>query len=240
MLLTVLILVADIFSLYILSRRVTQSLYTLFYRSTNNRSASVTLLIAILFPGTIIHELSHLFSAEILDVQTGKLRLVPDSIREDDINVGSVEIGSTDPIRRTMIGLAPFFVGLFALFVLSSLLPSLISDTVNAYHKGILFSSMSLYLCLFALYLLFTLSNTMFVSKEDMHGVIPFFIGIILIGIGLYAAGLRIGLTDQAVYQIAGVLSAITKSISLVVLLNLALYALTSLLLRLMQSIRKK
>ncbi|MEI6690868.1 MAG: hypothetical protein WCL07_03920 [bacterium] len=74
-------------------------------------------------PGTIVHELSHWLTAEILRVPTGQITILP-TINDDrggSQNLGSVATGSTDPFRGLLIGGAPFVVGMGILVVLSKL-----------------------------------------------------------------------------------------------------------------------
>jgi hypothetical protein len=223
-----LLLIAELIGLYVLSRRLTQRLFMTFLVLFRHRSFAISAVTILLFPGTVIHELSHLFTAEILGVRTGKLTLAPESIEHDDINVGSVEFRETDPFRTSVIGLAPFFVGLIWLIGLSWILPNLWQDTLTAYNQGVLFSSSSLYLSLLISYLLFAISNTMFASPEDMKGVIPLVAVLGILGTAGYMAGFRVGLTGVLEKNAVAVLSAISKSLSVVLFLNLILYLTTS------------
>jgi len=223
-----LIVSAELLGLFLLSRRLTQQLFRTVLLIVRHRSIAISVITALLFPGTVIHELSHLFTAEILGVKTGKLTLAPESINGKDIQAGSVEFVQTDPFRRTAIGLAPFFVGLIALFGLSSALPSLWNQTVAAFQTNILFSSSPSYLLLLTSYLLFCISNTMFTSPEDMKGVIPLAITLLLLGGVGYIAGIRIELTGLVAETITTGLTAVSQSISIVLLFNLVLYVLTS------------
>ena len=219
-----LVLIAEIFGLYLLSRRLTNQLYHTLLLLFRHRSVAIPTIIIILFPGTVIHELSHLFTAEILGVKTGKLTLAPESIEDENIPVGSVELMETDPFRRSIIGLAPFVTGLMGLIGLSWILPNLWRDTLAAYNQEVLFSSPSSYLLLLTSYLLFCISNTMFSSTEDMKGVIPLASVLGMIGAGMYVAGVRIGITGVLEEKVVAVLSAISKSLSVVLVLNLLLY----------------
>ena len=114
-----LLLFAELFFLFFLSQRLTQSVFDLCILLFRSRSVAITIITIINFPGTVIHELSHLFTAEILGVRTGKLTLVPDFIQKDQIKAGSVMIAATDPFRRYLIGLAPMVTGLVAISALS-------------------------------------------------------------------------------------------------------------------------
>jgi len=225
---SLLLILAEIFGLWIVSKKLIRQLFTTVLTVFRSRPFAVSLITALLFPGTVIHELSHLFSAEILGVRTGKLTLAPESIEQENINVGSVEFRQTDPFRRSVIGLAPFLVGLTALFVLSSILPNLWNDTLTAYNGGVLFSSPSFYFLLFTLYFVFCISNTMFASSQDMKGVIPLAVVLGILGTAAYVAGIRFGITGELEEKVVAVLFVISKSLSVVLLLNLFLYALTS------------
>lgn len=217
------IFVVELTSLHLLSRRLTQSIYDLFLRIFRNRSIAMTILIILLFPGTVIHELAHLFVAEILRVRTGKLTLVPESLEEAEIRTGSVAIAQTDPFRRTLIGLAPVYVGITVLAAL-------------AYFLSI---SSNLYASFFILYSLFAVTNSMFSSKEDMKGVIPFTITVLLFAAAGYFAGFRIGLTGELLTGSRLVIETLVRSLGVVLAVNLLVLAVSSLLLSLL-SLHKK
>jgi len=221
---TLLIILLEIFGLWLVSRNLIRQIFTAIMTIFRSRPLAVSIVTALLFPGTVIHELSHLFTAEILGVRTGKLRLSPESIEGEDIRVGSVELSQTDPFRRSVIGLAPFFVGLTALFTLCPLLPNLWSDAVTACGNNALFSSPSLYLLPLVSYLLFCISATMFASSEDMKGVIPLGIVLGILGAALYMSGVRIGITGAMEKNVSTVLSALSTSLGVVLFLNLLLY----------------
>src|SRR5438046_2497216 len=116
-------IIAELLGIYFLSRALTQSIFELTYVLLRARSIAVTVITLLNFPGTVIHELAHLFTAEVMGVHTGKLSLVPESIEELEIKAGSVMIAHTDPFRRYAIGLAPVFVGLIVLTAISYFIP---------------------------------------------------------------------------------------------------------------------
>lgn len=177
-----LLLTVELGLLYFLSRWLTQSVYTFFLLICKVRSIAVSLVTLLLFPGTVIHELSHLFVAEILGVRTGKLTLAPEEIRDMNIKAGSVTIAATDPIRRALIGIAPVITGIASLAALSYWLSSR-----SSFYELIAMN-----------YLLFAISNSMFSSKQDLKGFWPVAIILTLIVAAGFFAGLRIGLTGQA------------------------------------------
>ncbi|CAN5287326.1 hypothetical protein BH10PAT1_BH10PAT1_5910 [soil metagenome] len=157
------ILVFEILFLYFLSRKVTSKI---FYLVRNKY------LFAVLFlPGTFIHEISHFLFALFLLVPVGTPEFLPVQI-EGGIKMGSVPIGKTDPIRRTLIGIAPIIFGLIILFL-----------SIYYVHNVFLLG-----------FIVFEVGNTMFSSKKDLEGVIPVIVTLIIFIIVFYFLGLRINL----------------------------------------------
>lgn len=214
--LTATLLLGEISLLALLSRRLTQTLYVLFLRLVRSKRLGLTTLIILLFPGTVVHELAHLFVAEVLRVPTGKLTLVPESLDVEDIKAGGVAIAKTDPLRRTLIGLAPVYVGVLVLVALSYVLQQF--NNIPIVTIGIF-------------YIMFAVSNSMFASREDMKGVIPFAITLALFVAAGYVAGFRIGLTGELLARIVFVLQTLVRALGIVLVVNLAVLAATSALL---------
>lgn len=211
----VLLLFAELTLLYFLSRRLIQAIYRLMVTITHSRTVAIWMVTIIFFPGTVVHELAHLFVAEILRVRTGKLTLVPESLEEAEIRTGSVAIAQTDPLRRTLIGLAPTYVGMGVLSALSYFL-QINNITI---------------ITIILFYIMFAVSNSMFSSKEDMRGVIPFAITVALFLAAGYVAGFRAGLTGELLNTIILIIETLVRSLGVVIGVNLAGLAATSLLL---------
>lgn len=147
--------------LFILSKILVQSLLSLFFNITKSKKATVILLSFLFFPGTVVHEFSHLLSAGLMLVRTGNLELTP-QVTEGEIKLGSLEIEKTDIFRRSIIGIAPILVGLMVIFgtllyFQSTMYKNLITDVV-------------------VFYVLFEVGNTLFSSRKDLEGVIEVFI----------------------------------------------------------------
>lgn len=192
------------------------------------RSVAVSLLLAIQFPGTVIHELAHLFTAEILGVRTGKLRLEPESIRDDHIQAGSVMVAESDPVRRALIGLAPLFWGMTTLAAISYFIPTLYE---SVFAMGIpILENRDFYLLIGVGYLLYAVSNTMFPSPEDMHGVTPLLIALLGISVLGFLLGVRIPISPAVADVVSQLTLTLTKSLGVVLGLNIVLFSLTHLL----------
>ncbi len=225
------ILLLEFFFLWLLSRRLSETIFTFFLVLFRSPQFALTAITLLLFPGTIIHELSHLFTAEILGVRTGKLNLTPEGIdgRQKEIRAGSVAIAKTDPVRRTAIGVAPVVMGVVALSAIAYMIHR--SDMSDR-------SDMSYVIKIIQYYLLFAVSNSMFSSKEDMKGVVPVFVTLGLFAGAAYIAGLRIGLTGQALETSIRLIDSLTRSLGLVLAVNGVILLVVKILLALTEKIR--
>jgi hypothetical protein len=177
------------------------------------------------FPGTVIHELAHLFTAEILRVRTGKLTLVPESIREANIKSGSVAVAETDPFRRYAIGLAPIFAGIIVLTALSYFLPVFLD---SVFYSGIPFwQNADTYWLLLIGYGMFATSNSMFSSPEDVKGFLPFaFVIGVFVFLG-YMLGIRFSLTGELLEITMRTMTTLSNSLLVVIALNVSLLILS-------------
>jgi hypothetical protein len=224
------LLFAELFILFFLSQRLTQSAYNLCILLFRARSVAITIITILNFPGTVVHELSHLFTAEVLGVHTGKLTLVPDNIQNNEVKAGSVMIAASDPFRRYLIGLAPLFTGMIAITALSYAL----FQYVPRWGEGTIWGYVGVG------YLLLALSNAMFSSEEDLKGFIPFIITLGIMAGAAYVAGFRIGITGPALSVTTQIFDALTKSLGIVLALNIIGLLLTKLLIFLTEKLTRR
>lgn len=202
--------------LYLLSRILMIRLFVLFGRLFGSRSIAVSLVTLVLFPGTVVHELSHLFTAEILGVPTGKLILVPEEIRPlsfsksapDRLRLGSVAIAKTDLLRRNLIGLAPIFTGV--------IVTTALANSINWTN----WSNLTNWL---VIYLLFSISTSLFSSREDLKEFWPLAILVGLLVLTAYLVGLKVILTRPVIESVNHILIALVQGLGLVLAINFIL-----------------
>lgn len=215
------VLIGELIILYMLSQWLTKAMFDVLLLLFRSQTVALSILLFLLFPGTVVHELAHLFTAEILRVPTGKLTLVPEGLRTDTIRSGSVMIGESDPFRRYAIGLAPLFWGMIVLAALSYLLPGLVD---SVFRSGLpVFENMDFYFLLLAGYAIFAVSNGMFSSPEDLAGFIPFAIVVGGFATALYFYGFRLDLTGPALDMATRTLATLTQSLGIVLGVNIVL-----------------
>lgn len=189
------------------------------------------MLLVILLPGTLIHELSHFIIASILRVPTGELTIFPVVEKNGEVKAGKLFLGATDPFRFSLIGLAPMIIGLVIIYFVGKLFFSDLSQsTINNQQLSIFLG----------FYLLFITSITMFSSKKDIAGL-KFTIPIILIIlISLYAAGIRVFFDKPLTSKIEILLSGLNYYLLLTAVTNSLIFLILSTNLSFWQKILKR
>lgn len=181
---------AELLLLFLLSRSLTSAMAKFFYALTRSRGFTINILAVIFLPGTILHELAHLFVAGMMFVPVGRVEILP-VIDGDEVRLGSAEIGQTDMFRRTVIGMAPIIVGLLVM----------VGTLWLSY--GNLSKETPVWQVLAILYVIFQVGNSMFSSKKDMEGAVALLVALLVIltaaiiviyltGLWPFFAGLRL------------------------------------------------
>lgn len=88
---------------------------------TGNPGCAVRLLFYLLWPGVVMHESSHFLAARLLRVRTGGMRVGLGRAHKRRITLGWVNVARTDPVRESLIGVAPFVVGVAAIWLLAGI-----------------------------------------------------------------------------------------------------------------------
>ncbi len=125
------------------------------------------------------------------------------------MEIGKVAIAKTNPIKRSLIGSAPLFFGLIMLVALSFLLKDQLNP-INLYTYILI-------------YLIYTVSNSLFPSKIDLKGFWPVAIFFLIVGIGLWYLGIRVDLGGQAQETWLQMLGALDYSLRWVIGINAVL-----------------
>src|SRR5690606_2967609 len=94
------------------------------------------------------------------------------------VKMGSVAIGHTDPVRRALIGMAPFFWGTTILLMILFAFQS---------FGGI----DNIWITIITGYVVFEISNTMFSSRKDMEGTLELFLALLVVLLLFYFLGFR-------------------------------------------------
>ena len=168
-------------------------------------------------PGTIIHELSHWVVAEVLQVPTGEISILPDfsNGEEKRQKLGHVMTASADPLRSFVIGIAPFVSGLGLLALFGYLFSTW-------WARGYPWWSLAL-----LGYGIMVVGNSMMISKEDRRSWPVMFIlsgGIVY---ALYRAGVSFQVAEGSV--LTKTLTSLNIVLGVTLALNLGIIALSHL-----------
>lgn len=183
-------LVATILPLLWAKRWITRHLQELSWLWTGDADAALIIYFVIVLPGVVLHELSHWLMAWALGVPVRKLSLGPvRKGRGSRVSLGSVRVGSVDPVRSSLIGLAPLLGGSAVILLIGYLVlhvdkvaRAMTSGGGAGMLEGLEQLAQAGDLGLW-LYLIFAISNAMLPSESDMEAIRP-----VLIFLGLVAA----------------------------------------------------
>lgn len=140
---------------------------------TRRRSLALTLYALLLLPGVALHEISHWLAAKLLRVPTRGFSLWPRRRRAGTVQLGYVETAQVDPLRASVIGLAPLLAGGASLALVGvdrlgvgRLSAEIAEGGIVGAIRGFqsLLSAPDLLLWT---YLVFAVSNTMLPSRSD-------------------------------------------------------------------------
>lgn len=96
---------------YFTQRALHRSLQIVLHRLTGHPEIALMLYWALLFPGVLLHELSHWLAAMLLGVRRYRFALWPQR-SGGQIRMGAVQLAEVDPFRMSLIGAAPLLTGL--------------------------------------------------------------------------------------------------------------------------------
>lgn len=200
---------------------------------------AVLLYAIILFPGVLLHELSHWVFATLLGVRTGTFSLIPRMQDDGSVQLGYVEYfkGRTlGPIRESLIGGAPLIVGTavilligFRIFNVEELGVAIQSGRIDelSLAMGNLFRTNDF---LVWLYLLFAIANGMLPSKSDRKAWPAFLLILGAAGLILYAFGLANVVIDGLVRPATVVFGNLGLALSMAIGVDLLFMIILSLI----------
>jgi len=170
------------------TRWITRRLHSLGMRWLNDPDVVLYIFFALILPGVILHELSHWLTAWLLGVPARLPTIGPartKSRRGDKVSLGSVQVAKADPLRYSLIGLAPLLAGATVIFLIGTRVlgvNELTRQGLDGFLAGLgdLLRVPDFWLWL---YLIFAVSNAMLPSESDMQPVRP-----VLIFLGIVAA----------------------------------------------------
>ena len=181
---------ATLLPLLVVKRWITGSLQELSVRWVGDPQVALVVYFVLVLPGVVLHEVSHWLMATLLGVRVSKFRLGPvRQGRSNRVSLGSVRVGKVDPLRASLIGLAPLLGASAVILLVGNLVLGLDELAAGFSGGGIeeLWAGVQQVMRVpdawLWLYLIFAISNAMLPSESDMSTVRP-----VLIFLGIAAA----------------------------------------------------
>ncbi|MBN1639757.1 MAG: hypothetical protein JXA09_00885 [Anaerolineae bacterium] len=180
-------------ALLLLTRWITRHVQGVGYLLLKDGQVALVLYFLLILPGVLLHEASHALMALLLRVRVRKLSL---GLRRKDggqqVALGSVDIAQTDPLRASLIGLAPLIAGLAAILAIGGQVLNL-QGLPTPGTQGFLSTLLQAYdapdVWLWA-YLVFAIGNAMLPSAADRQSWGTAIAFVVVIGAALYFSGL--------------------------------------------------
>lgn len=211
-------LAATLLALFFVQRWITGSLQEVSIRWVGDPDVALIIYFVLVLPGVIIHELSHWLMAKLFGVRVSRPQIGPvRKGRSRRVSLGSVRVGKVDPVRASLIGVAPLLGGSAVILLVGNLVLGVgeLASAMTGQGLEVILDGLEQMVRVadfwLWLYLIFAVSNAMLPSESDMAAVRPvlIFLGIVaaivLIVTGIPATPPTV---VEAVNAIAGYLAA--------------------------------
>jgi hypothetical protein len=231
-------LAASLLALLWLQRRVTYVLQELSVRWVNDADVALIIYFVVVLPGVVLHELSHWLMAKLLGVRVTFPKIGPvRKGRSNRVSLGSVRVGKVDPVRASLIGVAPLLSGAAVILLIGYLVLGVgeLADAAGRYGLEGLLDGLGLIVRVpdfwLWLYLIFAISNAMLPSESDMNAVRPvlIFLGIVT-AVVVVVTGVR-SIPPQVVDSVSAVAGYLASSFGLTLAVDAVFVAVLGLLL---------
>ena len=209
--------------LLLMDRALHYRMQLLLLQFARRRGIALVLYYLILFPGVLLHELSHYLAATVLLVRTYGFSVWPKFGKDDSLELGAVTVERTDFLRQTLIGAAPLLVGATAVILIGTWRLNF-GDLLAAVSLGDFDGIRAALIALWQhddawlwLYLMFCIGNSLLPSASDRRSWplttlgVAVIVGVLaFVGLGSLAAQLLAGPVDWAARALATAFALIT------------------------------
>lgn len=231
--------------LLLLQRWIHRHLRGLAYLLTGRKNWAILIYAITLFPGVVLHELSHWIVARLLGVRTGAISLLPQMQKDGTLRLGYVEYyrsRTLDPVRESLIGAAPMVSGTGIILLIGFHV-----FDVGSFTQAVRFASLDLLSSaltqlftapdfLVWLYLIFAISNAMMPSPSDRRAWPPFIALLAVAAVVIYLLDRQQVLIDGLIGPVAIIFGYLALALSLAIGVDIAfvfvIYVLESLISR--------
>ena len=189
---------------------------------TGNPGCALRLLFYLLLPGVLLHEASHYLFAKLLFVRVTDFKIGIGTINKRQVSLGSVHLQRSDPVRESLIGAAPFIIGIGAIWLIVGFGFDLWPAGGLAFRRFIelVREYANDWTTWLDVYLIFAVSTAMIPSESDREpwGLIIAIVG--LVGLIVLVAGGWSSVPGGIIVMIRQLIDALTFALGIVVSVN--------------------
>jgi hypothetical protein len=216
--------------LMLTQRYIHRHLQGIAFLATGRKTWAIILYAIVLFPGVLLHELSHWLMAGILGVKTGAFSVLPKLKPDGSIQLGYVEYYKSQrlgPIRESLVGSAPLISGTAVVLLIAFRIFNVTTfgEALQTGDAAILIEAVNMLFetgdFLLWLYLLFAVSNAMMPSASDRRAWPAFILIMGITAVILYIIGLQELLLIGLAGPVATVFGYLALAFSLIIGVNL-------------------
>ena len=213
-----------------LSRQISLHTQFPFYKLTRSQNSATLAIFLLFLPGVFIHETAHWGMARLLGLKTGKFRVWPKR-QGKYIGLGSVSVESRDPIRDSLVGIAPLLVGTVLVTIIGRIIfdtPEVSTRLAEGNWIGAVFAfrdALNQPSGLLWAYLLFTIANAMMPSASDREPLMPVLFYSALAIVAYVILGLPLQGATAMMQWLAPTLSNLSSALLFVIVLDIIILA---------------
>jgi len=214
-----------------LSRRQAFYFLSAFFHLTRSQQVAVVLYALFFLPGTLVHEFAHWMMAKILGVRTAGFHVLPQLGKKGEIQLGSVDVRGGNIVAHTLIGMAPMLLGGAVTLALSFYLVDVdaLYAAVRSEQFGNVFEvAMDAFThpdALILLYLLFTISGSMFLSASDRAPIQQMALYLAAVLLPLYLFGFIPAIPEKWTQVIGAVFTVFASGLAVALAVHLTMTA---------------
>ena len=215
------------------------------YLITGHPTVALWVFFLIFLPGTLVHELSHWLVAKLLGVPTGRIVLWPQTKGDGSLWLGAIQVGRTDPLRSSLIGLAPLVSGsllvtlIGARLQLDALGSALASGSWEPVWEALV-HSVSLPDFWLWFYLLFAVANRMLPSSADREPWKPVITFLVLVSVVIVGAGWTPRLSPETREAVLNVVRFLLYAFTLTLAIDILVVLLIALVENIVVAVRRR
>ena len=222
-------LLATLPLLLFLQRWISRHTQIIFLLLTRHGEMAILLNQLVFLPGVLLHELSHWFMARIIGVRTMGFSVWPKRQPDGSLRLGYVHTEKVDFVREALVGAAPLLAGCTAVITIGMRLLQL-DQVALSFVRGDWEGALDMVVNVFQsadlllwIYVLFAISNTMMPSASDRRAWPLVGVLFLVLGIGLYYAGIGAVLQDAVGEKVAAGVRTIVIAFMVTIGVDLAM-----------------